>query len=72
MTVVEVRALRRHISNPAVPEYVLPHSTGKYTVPLIQSEEELPRHVTDADGLRVLEFVNWQGELVQYPDFDPV
>jgi len=65
-----VRGLRRHISNPAVPEYVLPHATGKYTVPLVLSPEEYPRHAVDADGLRVLEFVNWQGERVRYPDLE--
>lgn len=65
-----IQALRRHISNPAVPEYVLPHATGKYTVPLYLSPEELPRHVIGDDGLRVLEFVNWQGDRVQYPDPD--
>jgi lysine 2,3-aminomutase len=65
-----MQALRRHISNPAVPEYVLPHATGKYTVPLYLSPEELPRHVSGAGGLRVLEFVNWQGDRVQYPDPD--
>jgi lysine 2,3-aminomutase len=63
-----VRSLRRHISNPAVPEYVLPHASGKYTVPLLTSPEEYPRHRTDADGVRVLEVVNWQGERIHYPD----
>ncbi len=63
-----MRELRRHISNPAVPEYVLPHASGKYTVPLYLSPDELPCHVTGSDGLRMLEFVNWQGDRVQYPD----
>lgn len=63
-----VRALRRRISNPAVPEYVLPHSTGKYTVPLIESPDELPRHDVDGTGTRVLSFVNWTGQRVHYPD----
>ncbi|MDI3419851.1 KamA family radical SAM protein [Streptomyces luteolus] len=67
-----VRSLKRHISNPAVPEYVLPHATGKYTVPLVDfdSAAGYPRHVLDDNGLRVLELVNWQGERVHYPDLD--
>jgi len=63
-----VRALRRHISNPAVPEYVLPHATGKYTVPLITDADEYPRHDVDDMGTRVLSFVNWSGQRVHYPD----
>ncbi|MFF5533467.1 KamA family radical SAM protein [Streptomyces cinerochromogenes] len=63
-----VRALKRHISNPAVPEYVLPHATGKYTVPLIDSPDAYPRHTLDADGVRVLRAVNWQQEPIEYPD----
>lgn len=68
-----VRSLKRHISNPAVPEYVLPHATGKYTVPLvdIDAADGYPRHTVDEHGYRVLELVNWQGERVQYPDRDP-
>ncbi|MFF4607282.1 KamA family radical SAM protein [Streptomyces sp. NPDC001339] len=69
-----VRSLKRHISNPAVPEYVLPHATGKCTVPLmdIGSVDEYPRHVLDDNGLRVLELVNWEGERVHYPDMESV
>lgn len=63
-----VRSLRRRISNPAVPEYVLPHATGKYTVPLITDPDEYPRHDVDENGTRVLSFVNWTGQRVQYPD----
>jgi lysine 2,3-aminomutase len=63
-----VRALRRHISNPAVPEYVLPHATGKYTVPLVSGPEEYPHHQLDESGTRVLSFVNWAGRRVHYPD----
>lgn len=63
-----VRSLRRRISNPAVPEYVLPHATGKYTVPLISDPDEYPRHDVDETGTRVLSFVNWTGRRVHYPD----
>ncbi|MFH8347708.1 KamA family radical SAM protein [Streptomyces sp. NPDC018045] len=67
-----VRSLKRHISNPAVPEYVLPHATGKYTVPLVDldSVAGYPRHARDGKGLRVLELVNWQGERIHYPDLE--
>lgn len=63
-----VRSLRRRVSNPAVPEYVLPHATGKYTVPLITDPDEYPRYDVDETGTRVLSFVNWIGERVHYPD----
>lgn len=59
--------MKRHVSNPAVPEYVLPHPTGKYTVPLHDADEH-PRHEMDPDGVRLLGFVNWRGEHVTYPD----
>jgi lysine 2,3-aminomutase len=62
-----VRALRRRISNPAVPEYVLPHATGKHTVPL-HTAEEIPERIRDRNGNDVLSFVNWQGDRVSYPD----
>ncbi|BBB01894.1 putative lysine 2,3-aminomutase [Actinacidiphila reveromycinica] len=65
-----VRSLKRRVSNPAVPEYVLPHPTGKYTVPLLDADEH-PRHEADPDGTRVLGFVNWRGERVTYPDPEP-
>jgi lysine 2,3-aminomutase len=62
-----MRSLKRRVSNPAVPEYVLPHATGKYSVPL-QSREEWPEYRVDDTGTRVLSFVNWLDERVQYPD----
>jgi lysine 2,3-aminomutase len=62
-----VRALRRRISNPAVPEYVLAHATGKFTVPL-HDPEEVPVRIDDQHGNQVLSFVNWQGTRVSYPD----
>lgn len=67
-----MRSLKRHISNPAVPEYVLPHATGKYTMPLtdLGAADALPRHTVDDNGLRMLELVNWQGERVRYPDVE--
>jgi lysine 2,3-aminomutase len=60
--------MKRRVSNLAVPEYVLPHQTGKYTMPLLGPEEELPRRRTSATGEWVLHFVNWLGEEVDYPD----
>lgn len=62
-----IRSLKRRISNPAVPEYVLPHATGKYSVP-VEPLETYPEHGTDDTGTRVLQFVNWLGDRAQYPD----
>lgn len=63
-----VHLLKRHISNLAVPEFVLTHSTGKYTMPLLFEDERLPQRFVDAKGNVVIQYVNWQGRLVEYPD----
>jgi lysine 2,3-aminomutase len=60
-----VRALKRRISNLAVPEFVLPHHTGKHS-PSLEIEPTVWDH--DADGHPVVRFVNWRGEHVSYPD----
>lgn len=60
--------LRRRMSNMAVPEYVLPHSTGKFTMPLTRPDEPRPEAVIDEQGHRALRFVNWRGETVDYHD----
>lgn len=54
--------MKRHVSNMAVPEYVVPHATGKYTVPL----DEGAVFCHEDDGTPVFEFVNWKGEVVRY------
>jgi lysine 2,3-aminomutase len=63
-----VRGLKRRVSNLAVPEYVLPHHTGKHTMPLLAPGEAHPVAATDADGYPVVRFTNWRGEVVEYPD----
>ncbi|KAB0644179.1 KamA family radical SAM protein [Burkholderia latens] len=61
-----VSKMKRRISNIAVPEYVLPHKTGKYTVPLYLGGEQ-PTLVQRADG-EYLHFTNWQGHACVFPE----
>jgi lysine 2,3-aminomutase len=63
-----VRALKRRITNLAVPEFVLPHESGKHSVPLLARGEAPPRGVVDDRGARYLRYTNWRGEAVDYPD----
>jgi lysine 2,3-aminomutase len=63
-----IRALKRRVSNLAVPEFVLPHHTGKYTMPLLAPDEQPPQRATSASGEEVLRFRNWQDETIEYPD----
>jgi lysine 2,3-aminomutase len=63
-----IRALKRRVSNLAVPEFVLPHHTGKHTMPLLGPDEEPPRRVATAGGEEVVRFLNWRDELIEYPD----
>jgi lysine 2,3-aminomutase len=63
-----IRSLKRRISNLAVPEFVLPHSSGKHTMPLL-AENEAPTHRGfDSKGNPVIRYTNWQGEQVEYLD----
>lgn len=54
--------LKRRVSNIAMPEYVLPHAQGKFTVPLLDFDQpdELPRFEL-RDGQRYYSFQNWNG-----------
>lgn len=63
-----IRSLKRRVSNLAVPEFVLPHHSGKYTMPLLAQGEAPPVWENDTNGYRVVRFTNWRGELVDYPD----
>ncbi|MGB8957063.1 MAG: hypothetical protein WCC10_16960, partial [Tumebacillaceae bacterium] len=63
-----IRALKRRISNLAVPEFVLPHASGKHTMPLLAEGEEPPRRAVDANGNAVVRYTNWRGQLVEYYD----
>lgn len=59
--------LKRRVSNIAIPEYVLPHAKGKYTVPLFNNADEVP-HFEEIDGKRYFRFKNWQGEWCDWQD----
>jgi len=58
-----LRALKRHISNPALPEYVIVHCKGKHSVPFeIQGTDEFIYH-----NARVC-FLNWKNEWCVYEE----
>jgi lysine 2,3-aminomutase len=61
--------LKRHVSNIAMPEYVLPHAQGKFTVPLLDFEQpdSLPRF-EQRDGQRYYCFQNWEGQWCAWHD----
>jgi len=59
--------LKRRISNIAMPEYVLPHAKGKFTVPLIKDIKQFPQHIYK-EGKRVYQFINWQGDECEWSD----
>jgi lysine 2,3-aminomutase len=63
-----VRSLKRHVTNLAVPEFVLPHHSGKYSMPLLAKSEPAPQWSTDENGHPVVRYTNWRGDLVEYPD----
>lgn len=63
-----MRGLKRHISNIAVPELVLPHLSGKHTVPLLGRDELPPVFGRDEKGRPVVRYTNWLNESVEYPD----
>lgn len=59
--------LKRHISNPAMPEYIICHKSGKKTVP------EDPNgtsefHYGKKNGHPVIHFKNWKGHWEMYID----
>lgn len=59
--------LKRRVSNIALPEYVLPHAKGKFTVPLINDKNPTPKFI-GRDGKRYYSFTNWQGEVCEWLD----
>jgi len=63
-----MRRIKRRKSNIAVPEYVLPHARGKFTVPLFESAEEYPQFQKQQDGTSVYSFTNWLGERHEWRD----
>ncbi|MEM0672464.1 MULTISPECIES: KamA family radical SAM protein [Dickeya] len=59
--------LKRRVSNIALPEYVLPHAKGKFTVPLLSSAQDMPQF-EDINGERFYRFTNWQGDVCRWQD----
>ncbi|WP_339378862.1 KamA family radical SAM protein [Xenorhabdus sp. BG5] len=59
--------LKRRVSNIALPEYVLPHMKGKFTVPLFTNPEEIP-YFESINGKRYYRFINWQHEQCEWLD----
>ncbi|MBD1226967.1 KamA family radical SAM protein [Xenorhabdus griffiniae] len=59
--------LKRRVSNIALPEYVLPHMKGKFTVPLFTNPEEIP-YFESINGKRYYRFINWQQEQCEWLD----
>lgn len=62
------RLMKRRVSNLAVPEYVLPHHSGKHTMPLLLEGESAPFRTCSESGEEMVRFTNWLGETVDYPD----
>lgn len=61
--IIDIMArIKRRKSNIMVPEYVLPHMRGKFTVPLISDPADYPAFVEHEDGSRHYRFTNWLGE----------
>ncbi|MED7788167.1 KamA family radical SAM protein [Francisella sp. 19X1-34] len=60
--------LKRRISNIALPEYVLPHDKGKFTVPLVEDTKDFPCFEQDEQGKRFYKFVNWQNQICYWND----
>ncbi|WP_263263744.1 radical SAM protein [Pseudomonas sp. RIT-PI-S] len=61
-----LRQLKRRISNLAVPEFVIPHVTGKHTLPL-ELGGPPTRIETDAEGNEAIHFTNWKGQACVFP-----
>lgn len=61
-----VARMKRRLSNIAVPEYVLPHKSGKYSVPL-DLIGQLPSLEHGPHG-ESLHFVNWKGQVCTFPE----
>jgi lysine 2,3-aminomutase len=64
-----MKRIKRRKSNIAVPEYVLPHRQGKFTVPLIEGSADVPLIVSDENGQQFYEFRNWQGTTVRWREY---
>ncbi len=63
-----VKGMKRNITNLAVPEFVLPHQSGKYSPPLMLDGSDYPRWAEGSRGGPVVQYRNWQGDVVEYSD----
>ncbi len=63
-----MKRLKRHKSNIAIPEYIVPHYNGKITVPLELNGTPEFQYVKDEQGNPIVRFLNWKGRWVTYPD----
>jgi lysine 2,3-aminomutase len=61
-----VAQMKRRLSNLAVPEFVLPHRQGKYSVPL-DLGKPAARLRLDESGNEFMHFTNWQGAHCVFP-----
>lgn len=65
------KKLKRHLSNPAMPEYVICHQDGKQTVPEYEGGSPEFVYSTDQHGAPAIRFLNWKGSWSVYPDGVP-
>ena len=63
-----MKALKRHKSNIAIPEYIIVHHDGKQTVPLELEGTPEFQYTVDSKGNPIIRFLNWKGNWVEYPD----
>lgn len=63
-----LNSLKRRISNPAMPEYILTHRTGKKTVPECEEGTSDFRYEKDQNGWPIIRFVDWKGQWETYID----
>lgn len=60
--------LKRRISNPAMPEYIITHKSGKKTVPAEVDGTSEFIYTKDKNGFPIIRFKNWKGVWVEYLD----
>jgi lysine 2,3-aminomutase len=61
-------SLKRHISNTAMPEYIICHESGKRTVPETPESTADFLYQKDQNGHPTIRFKNWKGEWATYID----
>lgn len=63
-----LRQIKRKISNPAVPEYIIVHRTGKKTVPFETNGTSEFYYTSNKKGESVVRFKDWRGNWEEYLD----